>query len=42
MFYIHTENQNQKNFYSFILLEISVLYKFLLKHLRYNLINVSL
>jgi len=34
---IHTENQNQGNFYPFVLLEISVLDEFPLGHLRYRL-----
>ena len=37
---IHTENQNQGNFYPFILLEISVLNEFPLGHLRYFLTDV--
>ena len=37
---IHTENQNQRNFYPFVLLEISVLHEFLLGHLRYGLTDV--
>ena len=41
MICIHTENQNQENFYSFILLKISVFHEFLLEHLRYDLTNVS-
>ena len=34
MICIHTENQNQKNFYSFVLLEISVFHESLLEHLE--------
>ena len=34
MICIHTENQNQENFYSFVLLKISVLHEFLLEHLE--------
>ena len=37
---IHTENQNQGNFYPFVLLEISVLDEFPLGHLRYLLTDV--
>ena len=37
---IHTENQNQGNFYPFVLLEISVLDEFPLGHLRYFLTDV--
>ena len=37
---IHTENQNQGNFYPFVLLEISVLHEFPLGHLRYFLTDV--
>ncbi|KAI0854481.1 hypothetical protein F4860DRAFT_508191 [Xylaria cubensis] len=37
---IHTENQNQKNFYPFVLLEISVLHELFLGHLRYGLTDV--
>ena len=37
---IHTENQNQGDFYPFVLLEISVLDEFLLGHLRYLLTDV--
>jgi hypothetical protein len=37
---IHTENQNQGNFYPFVLLEISVLDEFPLGHLRYCLTDV--
>ena len=37
---IHTENQNQGNFYPFVLLEISVLHEFPLGHLRYRLTDV--
>ena len=40
MIYIHTENQNQRNFYPFVLLKISVLHEFLLEHLHYNLTDV--
>ncbi|ORY81065.1 hypothetical protein LY90DRAFT_303174, partial [Neocallimastix californiae] len=32
---IHTENQNQENLYPFDLLEISVLYEFLLGHFSF-------
>lgn len=42
MICIHIENQNQRNFYSFVLLKISIFHEFSLEHLRYNLINVSL
>src|SRR5260370_8069277 len=38
---IHTENQNQENFYPFFLLEISVLYESPLEHLRYLLRDVQ-
>lgn len=41
MICIHIENQNQKNFYFFVLLKIFVFHEFFLKHLRYNLTNVS-
>ena len=41
MIYIHIENQNQRNFYFFVLLKIFIFYEFLLKHLRHNLTNVS-
>ena len=37
---IHTENQNQGDFYPFILLEISVLNESPLGHLRYLLTDV--
>ena len=37
---IHTENQNQGDFYPFILLEISVLNESPLGHLRYFLTDV--
>src|SRR6185369_5553669 len=37
---IHTENQNQGNFYPFVLLEISVLHELPLGHLRYSLTDV--
>jgi hypothetical protein len=37
---IHTENQNQGNFYPFVLLEISVLNELPLGHLRYCLTDV--
>ena len=37
---IHTENQNQGNFYPFVLLEISVLDEFPFGHLRYLLTDV--
>ena len=37
---IHTENQNQSDFYPFVLLEISVLHESLLGHLRYGLTDV--
>ena len=37
---IHTENQNQGNFYPFVLLEISVLDELPLGHLRYSLTDV--
>ena len=37
---IHTENQNQGDFCSFALLEISILYKSPLGHLRYSLTDV--
>lgn len=37
---IHTENQNQGNFYPFVLLEISVLHEFPLGHLRYFFTDV--
>ena len=37
---IHTENQNQGNFYPFVLLEISVLHESPLGHLRYGLTDV--
>ena len=40
MICIHTENQNQEDFYSFVLLKIFVFHEFLLKHLRYDLTNV--
>ena len=37
---IHTENQNQGNFYPFVLHEISVLVELILGHLRYLLTDV--
>src|SRR3954470_1202952 len=37
---IHTENQNQRSFYPFVLHEISVLIELLLGHLRYLLADV--
>src|SRR4051812_30615590 len=37
---IHTENQNQRSFYPFVLHEISVLIELLLGHLRYRLTDV--
>jgi hypothetical protein len=37
---IHTENQNQENFYPSVLHEISVLIEFSLGHLRYLLTDV--
>jgi hypothetical protein len=37
---IHTENQNQGDFYPFVLLEISVLNESPLGHLRYCLTDV--
>ena len=37
---IHTENQNQGDFYPFVLLEISVLDESPLGHLRYCLTDV--
>ncbi|ORX81555.1 hypothetical protein BCR32DRAFT_203689, partial [Anaeromyces robustus] len=37
----HTENQNQRNFYPYVLLEISVLHEFPLEHLRYFLTDVA-
>ena len=37
---IHTENQNQGDFYPFVLLEISVLHESPLGHLRYRLTDV--
>lgn len=37
---IHTENQNQRDFYPFVPLEISVLHEPLLGHLRYGLTDV--
>jgi hypothetical protein len=37
---IHTENQNQGDFYPFVLLEISVLNESPLGHLRYLLTDV--
>ena len=37
---IHTENQNQGDFYPFVLLEISVLDESPLGHLRYLLTDV--
>ena len=37
---IHTENQNQRGFYPFILLEISVLNEPRFGHLRYYLTDV--
>ena len=37
---IHTENQNQADFYPFVLLEISVLHESALGHLRYGLTDV--
>lgn len=37
---IHTENQNQENFYPFILQEISVLLESSLGHLRYLFTDV--
>ena len=37
---IHTENQNQGDFYPFVLLEISVLDESPLGHLRYHLTDV--
>ena len=33
---IHTENQNQGDFYPFVLLEISVLFELTIGHLRYR------
>ena len=41
MICIHIENQIQEDFYSFVLLKISVLHEFFLEHLRYDLTNVS-
>lgn len=41
MICIHIENQNQKNFYFFVSLKIFVFHEFFLKHLRYDLTNVS-
>ena len=38
---IHTENQNQGDFYPFVLLEISVLHESPLGHLRYGLTDVA-
>ncbi len=40
MVYIYTKNQNQGDFYPFVLLKISVLYKSPLGHLRYGLTDV--
>jgi hypothetical protein len=37
---IHAENQNQINFYPFVLHEISVLIEFIFGHLRYDLTDV--
>jgi hypothetical protein len=37
---IHTENQNQGDFYPFVPLEISVLHESPLGHLRYGLTDV--
>ena len=37
---IHTENQNQGDFYPFVLLDISVLHESPLGHLRYGLTDV--
>ena len=37
---IHTENQNQGDFYPFVLNEISVLVELILGHLRYLLTDV--
>lgn len=37
---IHTENQNQGDFYPFVLLEISVLHESPLGHLRYRFTDV--
>jgi hypothetical protein len=37
---IHTENQNQRSFYPFVLQEISVLFELLLGHLCYHLTDV--
>ena len=37
---IHTENQNQRSFYPFVLHEISVLIELTLGHLRYYLTDV--
>ncbi|KAI1758527.1 hypothetical protein GGR53DRAFT_524602 [Hypoxylon sp. FL1150] len=37
---IHTENQNQGDFYPFVLLEISVLHEFSFGHPRYGLTDV--
>ena len=37
---IHAENQNQINFYPFVLHEISVLIEFIFGHLRYRLTDV--
>ena len=37
---IHTENQNQRSFYPFVLHEISVLIELLLGHLCYRLTDV--
>ena len=37
---IHTENQNQRSFYPFVLHEISVLIELILGHLRYHLTDV--
>ena len=37
---IHTENQNQRSFYPFVLQEISVLFELLLGHLCYCLTDV--
>ena len=37
---IHTENQNQVRFYTFVLHEISVLIELTLGHLRYHLTDV--
>ena len=41
MIYIYIKNQNQRNFYLFVLLKIFVFYEFFLKHLRYDLIDIS-